>query len=373
MLIKSTKLVLSHLLLLSSLHCHAFITNDIPRQLVTTHQHPSSTTLHSHQTRRAFALTVLTTTTSLPLITQPANAAVFADPDRYGDKELKIATVNKLRQNVRDAILKNPALGPLFLKVAILDGLTYDANSGTGGPDGSIIYAILAPDAAAPLMPLRPAAQKLAEIANRVKKQTEVTLADIVGFAGAEAIETAGGPRIVVQLGKMDPKTPSAPAGAGGYPDLCGTGSGTDVVAAFLKSGLSEREVAILYGALADMESISSKFVVEEEDEEENEMGDKAVFIPSSFGAPSEIYGQLMGKMTGGVFKDIAKDLKAKKKPIAGVFLDEKVGGWAMKYAQNPGGFLKDLPEAYSKVNGLGLRYTGGKVGALLGGADPTL
>mmetsp|Transcript_44392 Transcript_44392/g.53665 ORF Transcript_44392/g.53665 Transcript_44392/m.53665 type:complete len:360 (+) Transcript_44392:127-1206(+) len=324
--------------------------------------------------RRSFGLTLLT---PLPLLlpSGPSSAAVYADPDRYGDKELKIATVNKLRQNIRDAILKNPAYAPLFLKIAIQDALTFNAETGEYGPDGSIIGVILAKDCPSSLQPLQKAAGVLYDIRNKIKKTTEITMADVVGFAGAEAIETAGGPRIVVQLGKTDPIPSASAKPAMSYPDLCGKGggAGATVVSSFLKAGLSEREVALLYGVLVDMEAIAAKFSVDEEEEEENEMGDKSVFIPASFGAPSQIYGQQIGKITGGVYKDIVKDLRGKKVPVADVFMDEKVGGWANRYANNPSGFLKDLPEAYGKLMGLGLRYTGGKVGALLGGQESTL
>lgn len=99
--------------------------------------------------------------------------------------------------------------------------------------------------------------------------------------------------------------------------------------------------------------------------------------------------------MDNSVFKSVAKDLKQKKKSVSvhqislisqciaydtlllmskdvGVFNDEKVAGWAIKYANNNSGFLKDLPEAYTKCMSLGRRYTGGKVGSLLGGSEPT-
>eukprot|EP00978_Attheya_sp_CCMP212_P001795 scaffold3698_cov43-Attheya_sp.AAC.2 len=303
----------------------------------------------------------------------PVSAAVFLDPDRYGDKELKIATVNKLRQNVRDAILKDPTLAPLFVKVAIQDALTYDAKDETGGPDGSIVSSILASDAPASLKGLKPAAEQLSAIAAKIKRTTEITMADVVTFAGAEAIESAGGPRIVVQLGKTDPRpskkgsTPTTTA----YPDLCGQDNGKEVVSAFLNTGLTEREVAILYGVVGAMEKVVSNVeTVVEEEEEENEMGDKDIFIPSSFGGPKEIYGKQLGKMDDSVFVSVKEDLNKGRKPISDVFAVDLVGNWANKYAGNKSGFIKDLPEAYGKLMGLGTRYTGGKVGSLLGAGD---
>ena len=56
-------------------------------------------------------------------------AAVYVDPDRYGDKELKSATVNRLRQTIRDALLSDPKLAPCLLKIAIYDALTYNAST----------------------------------------------------------------------------------------------------------------------------------------------------------------------------------------------------------------------------------------------------
>jgi hypothetical protein len=295
------------------------------------------------------------------------------DPDRYGDKELKIATVNKLRQNVRDAILKDPTLAPLFVKVAIQDALTYNAKDETGGPDGSIVASILASDAPASLKGLKPAAEQLSAISAKIKRTTEITMADVVTFAGAEAIESAGGPRIVVQLGKTDPRpskkgsTPTTTT----YPDLCGQGNGKEVVSAFLNTGLTEREVALLYGVVGAMEKVVSNVEpVVEEEEEDNEMGDKDIFIPSSFGGPKEIYGKQLGKIDDSVFVSVKEDLNKGRKPIADVFAVDLVGNWANKYAGNKGGFIKDLPEAYGKLMGLGTKYTGGKVGSLLGAGD---
>lgn len=294
----------------------------------------------------------------------PAKAAVFYDPDRYGDKELKIATVNKLRQNIRDAILQDPSMASQFLKIAVQDALSFNAVKDEGGPDGTIVNVILGGKPA--LAGLKPGATKLAEIAKKIKRTTEITMADIVTFAGAEAIESAGGPRIPVQLGKLDP----VKAKEFDYPDLCGSDAANKIVEAFNTSGLSEREVALIYGALGSLETTAKSFKKEDDDFEENEMGDEAVYIPSSFGSPQEIYGVQMGKMDNAVFKNVAKEIKQKKKVDVGVFNDDKVAGWAIKYAGNNNGFLKDLPEAYEKIMGLGTRYTGGKVGSLLGGGE---
>lgn len=298
--------------------------------------------------------------------TGPAQASVFTDPDRYGDKELKIATVNKVRQNVRNAILENPSLAPLFLKIAIQDGLTYDPKTQMGGPDGSIVALILSKNAPDSVSGLKEAAKKLSDIATYIKRTTEITTADVVAFAGAEAIESMGGPRVIVQLGKMDPKVAEKATGENSYPDLCGGKNGQNVVQAFLDSGLSEREVALMYGAIASMEKSADSYKKDDDDFEENEMGDVDVFIPSSFGAPKEIYGKQLGKMDNSVFTQLVADVKKGKAPIADVFTNDKVLGWANKYASSKGVFVKDLPEAYGRLMALGERYTGGKVGALL-------
>ena len=136
----------------------------------------------------------------------------------------------------------------------------------------------------------------------------------------------------------------------------------------------SEREVALLYGAIGGIEKVVESIQpVEEEEEEENEMGDKEVFIPTSFGAPSEIYGKQLGKIDESIFREIVASLKKQQRSsaVADVFVaNEKVSDWAEKYAGKKSKFLKDLPEAYEKVMALGGRYTGGKVDNLLGNSD---
>ena len=54
---------------------------------------------------------------------------VFIDTDLYGDKELKIATINKLKQKLRDAINKDNSIAPCMLELAINDALGYNAES----------------------------------------------------------------------------------------------------------------------------------------------------------------------------------------------------------------------------------------------------
>lgn len=302
---------------------------------------------------------------------RPSYASVFVDPDRYGDKELKVATVNKLRQTIRNRILKEPTLAPLFVKVAMQDALTYDSSTQAGGQDGTIISAIIGKGAPPSLESLRPAAFALLDIAKEMKRTTEVTMADVVAFAGAEAIESTGGPRIVVQLGKLDPKPDSA-GGTDSYLDLENKSNGKAVVDAFLQTGLTEREVALLFGVLGAMETVVSRVVQPKEvEQEENEMGDKDVFIPSSFGAPSSIYGKQLGAMDNSVFTSIKSDLKKGKQPISPVFTNEKVGDWGAKYyVDKKKAFFNDLPQAYEKLMALGTRYTGGKMGSLLGDDD---
>ena len=300
------------------------------------------------------------------LTSRPSNAIVYTDPDRYGDKELKIAFVNRLRQNLRDVIVEDPTLAPQFLELVIQDALTYDQTTQTGGPDGSILNAVLNNDSDA-LSRLKPAAQKLQALAADRKRSTEITNADLVTFAGAEAIEAMGGPRMTVQVGKLDPDKPTK---RDNYPRL---DVASEALPAFDKAGLNARDVAILYGALAAMNA-SVKLLKdmksdEETDdfEEDNEMGDPDVFVPTTFGSSSDIYGKRIGTMDNEVFINAVKALKQKRDPEADVFTDKQVMEWATTYSKKNAAFLQDLPLAYQRLVSVGKSYTGGKIGTLLG------
>lgn len=281
----------------------------------------------------------------------PANAVVYVDSDRYGDKELQVGLVNKVRQTVRDAILENPKLAPLFLQVAIQDALTYSSETQVGGPNGRIVEHLLENDKGSPLYH---AAQQLVEIQAKLRRTTEITMADCVTFAGAEAIESLGGPRIVVQLGKLDYSEEKVPT------TIYNLSNGPETIAAFQKAGLAEREVTLLLGAIASMNKVVDNVVdaantadtaIDDDDDDElNEMGDPKVDFPSSFGAPSQIYGKRLGKMDDTIFKEELALRKNKK--ATGVWSDDVVGEWTARYSKS--GFFKDLPEAYSRLVRLG-------------------
>jgi hypothetical protein len=274
--------------------------------------------------------------------TTPANALVYVDPDRYGDKELQVALVNKVRQAVRDAILQNPRLAPLFVQVAIQDALTYSAETQMGGPNGRIVAFLLENSKSHPS--LNYAAQELVEIRAKLRRSTEITMADVVAFAGAEAIESLGGPRIIVQLGKLDYSVDEqVPI------QIYDLFHGPDTIRAFQNAGLTEREVTLLVGAIASMNIVvdtvdsSTENNHNDDDEEPNEMGDPKVDFPSRFGAPSQIYGKQLGKMNDSIFGELRK-----KKQATGIWTDPVVGEWTTRYSK--GGFFKDLPEAYSRL-----------------------
>ena len=88
------------------------------------------------------AIALVTSGILVTSLAPPALAKVYFDTDTYGDKELKIATVNKMKQKLRNAILADNSLGGDLLKLAINDALSYDAKTEDGGPDGSIQFEL---------------------------------------------------------------------------------------------------------------------------------------------------------------------------------------------------------------------------------------
>lgn len=128
---------------------------------------------------------------------KPVSAKTYFDIETYGDKELKIATVNKLKQKLRNAILNDITIVPDLLKLAINDALGYDVKTEEGGPDGSIQFEMNYDE--------NKGLMKALELCNSVKKDMQrtnvVTIGDVIAYAGAEALEACGCPRIIVQIG----------------------------------------------------------------------------------------------------------------------------------------------------------------------------
>lgn len=92
-----------------------------------------------HVNRRAFGSQLITgMSAGLIVVRHPQSALgeVFFDPAQYGDQELRVGAVDSVRESVRRAILQNPTLAPSFYQLALLDGLSYNAQTKQFGPDG---------------------------------------------------------------------------------------------------------------------------------------------------------------------------------------------------------------------------------------------
>jgi hypothetical protein len=127
------------------------------------------------------------------------NPPCFLHKTRYGDKELKIAAVNKIRQNVRDVITSQPSLASSILRLSLADSLSYDLSTSTGGGNGCVLDWV----SSNPCDPIyKEGGKALEDIVKKLRKTTEVSRGDVVAVAGEEALESVGGERCRVQIGR---------------------------------------------------------------------------------------------------------------------------------------------------------------------------
>jgi hypothetical protein len=177
----------------------------------------------------------------------------------YGDQELRVSAVDSLRESVRRALLQKPDLAPYFLELALLDSLSYDIETNEGGPDGSIIKAVISADekSGGHIGGLKECALVLIEAKKALKKLSSITIADAVALAGAEAVAAVGGPVLACQLGRTD-AVANAPIPSSMPPLNLFTGdvSAAVVADAFRTAGLTEREMTALLGCLLSVDSI---------------------------------------------------------------------------------------------------------------------
>lgn len=140
----------------------------------------------------AAAASVVTAVT-LPAAT---HAEVYFDIDRYGDKELKVAAINSVKQTCRNILQERPELLPAFFMLTVHDALSYNAETNAGGPNGSLRFELDREENAY----LKSAVDALTEA--RQTSRRDISFADSFAFAGAVTMELTNGPRIVLQLGR---------------------------------------------------------------------------------------------------------------------------------------------------------------------------
>jgi hypothetical protein len=342
------------------------------------------------------------------LLPLTANANIYLDPAMYGDQELRVAAVDSLRERVRQAILQKPALAPSFYQLSLLDGLSYDQNTKEGGPNGAIVTAVLSSkDSDDYMNDLKEACNVLIKAGIDLKKYTAITIGDAVAIGGGEAIHAIGGPTLPVQLGRMEPDKKIIPNVNVRLFD--GTASPKEINQAFLKAGMTEREMTALLGALLTLERVEKtrsnddwkasarpkfreagkmgrmsefKRLTDEDIEAmEDENAEEEVYIADSFGTRDQAFGATIGsdQISEKTFNKFLQDLNslAGKKGssltsfgwIATVLLDKNIPQsqqWLSKYASSNLSYLKDLGVAFNAISQLGATYTGGKYESLL-------
>lgn len=338
-----------------------------------------------------------------------ASAVVYLDPAMYGDQENRVAAVDSLREAVRRAILQNPKLASSFYNLAIMDGLSYDVETKSGGPDGNIVRTVLSSNSNDPFVErLKESCNTLLAAKENLKRKTAITLADAVAIGGAEAIESVGGPVISVQLGRTDaPKTSElSPLPI----DLLSGKNPDEVVKAFLRAGLTSREMTALLSALltvdevtksmpavsdwkksqrskfiepgklgrmSDFKRLSDEDIAEMEDDEGDSYTDNEdLYIADTFGTRDQAFGsKIGGKLNEKNFNLFLRELSKKGTDfgwIGSLLTDDKKNPAARtmlaKYASSPLIYNKDLSIAFNSITQLGAEYTGGKYESLLKG-----
>lgn len=344
----------------------------------------------------------------------PANAQVFFDPAQYGDQELRVGAVDSVRESARRAILKNPELAPSFYQLALLDALSYNAQTQEFGPDGSVLKLVFSSkETDRYTKNLQEASLALLEAEKVLKKKTAISLADAIAIAGAEAIESIGGPVLTVQLGRADtPKT-------GRVTDLpldlfSGKRSNAEIAAAFRNAGLTEREMTALMagyltlekveksrstddwrqsakpkfrepgkiGRMSEFRKLTDEDIAQAELDSDLEDPDDGWYIADSFGTRDDRFGDRLGKEEISEktfnkyvieYNNIMKKKGSKDTSdygwVGSLLADANIPTaqtWVQKYASTNLSFIKDLSVSYNSLTQLGAVYTGGKYENLL-------
>ncbi|GJQ10587.1 hypothetical protein GpartN1_g2378.t1 [Galdieria partita] len=156
-----------------------------------------------------------------------------------------VASKTDLEQKVRSRLVKlfeqTPCM-PIMVRLAWHDAGTYDAQTGTGGVNGSIRFD---PE-------LRHGANNGLKIAldllEPIKKEyPDIGYADLFQLASVTAIEFAKGPKIPFRMGRKDATGPDACPEEGRLPNA--EDHMSQLRRTFHRMGLSDKDITVLSGA----------------------------------------------------------------------------------------------------------------------------
>jgi catalase (peroxidase I) len=166
----------------------------------------------------------------------------------------------RFRSQISDLVTTDPSLAGPLLRLAFHDATTRDSD--IGGPNGSIRYEV-------PRSENRGIGKPLALVQGIIKNDesyasSSISLADAIALAGAQAVETVGGPHIAIRLGRQDvdradpeyystlKKKPGAPRSMVVAKTLPSAGLDADGLRLYFgRLGLSEAEFVALSGSHA--------------------------------------------------------------------------------------------------------------------------
>jgi catalase (peroxidase I) len=167
----------------------------------------------------------------------------------------------RFRFQIADLVTTDPSLAGPLLRLAFHDATTRDSD--IGGPNGSIRYEV-------PRSENRGIGKPLALVQGIIKNNesyasSSISLADAIALAGAQAVETVGGPHIAIRLGRQDVdradpeyystlknKKPAAPRSVVVAKTLPSAGLDADGLRLYFgRLGLSEAEFVALSGSHA--------------------------------------------------------------------------------------------------------------------------
>ncbi|KAL2236211.1 putative L-ascorbate peroxidase 6 [Sesamum indicum] len=227
-----------------------------------------------------------------------------------------------LQEEIRKVLSKGKAAG--LLRLVFHDAGTFDKGDRTGGMNGSIVYELDRPEN----MGLKKSVKILEKAKVQVDAIRPVSWADFIAVAGAEAVLVCGGPKIPVQLGRVDAKVPD-PEGKLPEESL----NATAMKQCFKKKGFTAQELVALSGA----HTLGSKG-----------FGNPTVFDNSYF----KILLEKPWSSSGGMSSMIG--LPSDRALVE----DDECIRWISKYADDQNLFFEDFKNVYIKLVNTGAEWT---------------